>query len=418
MSASAVPGRRRRAAVFILMTVSLVSVLAACSKAKVGAEGRLDPDGRVVLTRDDKPTTVADLRSLEPGDKIEVAEGSAKVELPGGDVLELRPRSVLVLARGPELRSGSMLVTTTADPRTVRAVGNQVDAQGIVRIDVTLAVRVVAYAGRASIRSGGRSLDVPALREASVPVIGVLPGTQAMAVDANDPWDRRLLGDVADKLADVESRARGFSGQVSASNAASPAYYRGLLPGLAGQPAFTQAEVDRLGRAAVESTEQTSTTRFRAGDVLFGAAVALEGRRGTFAERLAGAAAFRGEGAPWTLVALDQQVPSISGLIRLIDDAVNVAPLELAAPGAPQIAPAATEPLPARPTPTTRPAARTTSTTRPARQGAPTTTTTPPPQPQLEPPTGRPPLVQPLDPILDATVDPVASLLNDLLGNG
>ncbi|MEO5678679.1 MAG: hypothetical protein ABIS47_03325, partial [Acidimicrobiales bacterium] len=364
MSAAAL----RRLVTLLAVAAAVAALVPGCNRGKVGGEGRLDPAGRVVLTRDDQPTTVTRSRPLVTGDTVEVAEGTAKVTLPGGDVLELRSRSILVLARGPDLRSGSMLVTTSGPARTVRATGSQVDASGATRIDVSLALRVVAYGGRAVVRSGGRTLEVPALREASVPVVGVLRGPRPLAIDGNDAWDRRLFGDAADREADIESRARGFTGQVAPSNASSVSYYRDLLPGLAGETAFQKEQVERLGRAVVAPAEAVGASRFRAGDVLLGAAVALQGRRGTFAERLAGATGFRAEGASWALIALDQQVPSIDDLLRLVDGAVNVAPLELAAPGRP-VAPAVPEAPPARPVTAPRPTTPPTpSTTRPAQR--------------------------------------------------
>jgi len=411
----------RRLVVVIVVTAAVTALVPGCrGGAKVEGEGRLDPNGRVVLTRDDQPATVSSSRSLVTGDVVEVGDGTAKVTLPGGDMLELRPRSILAFNRGPELRSGNVLVTAAGARRTVRAAGSQVDALGATRIDVTLALRVVAYGGRAVVRSGGRTLEVPALREASVPVIGVLRGPRPLAIDRADPWDRRFLGDAAAKEPDLESRARGFTGQVASRNANSLFYYRSVLPGLSGEPAFRQADVDHLGRAAViDAVEPVSTERFRAGDVLLGAAIALQGRRGTFAERLAGATAFRSEGASWALVGLDQQVPSIDGLLRLVDGAVNVAPLELAAPGSWSSAPAVAEPAPARPTSTTvPPRAPSTTTTRPTRPAPVPTTTLPPPLPQQRAQQTPPPLVLPIDPLLDAVVDPIVKLLNDLLGTG
>ena len=409
----------RRLVAIVAVASTLVALATACSRGKVEGEGRLDPNGRVLLTRDDKVTTVAGSRSLATGDTVEVAEGTARITLPGGDVLELRPRTVLVLARGPELRRGNLLVTANGAPRTVRASGSQVDASGATRIDVTLTLRVVAYGGRAIVRSGGRTVEVPALREASVPVTGIVR-PRPLAIDGDDPWDQQLLGDVATKEPEVESRARGFSGQVAPSDAGSVAYYRSLLPGLNGEPAFQQADVDRLGRGTADAA-MAAGQRFRAGDVLLGSAIALQGRRGTFAERLAGAAAFRAEGASWSLVSLDQQVPSIDALLKLVDDAVNVAPLELAAPGPPVAAAVAAEPPPAAPAnpspsrPTATPTRPTTRTT----PSPPTSTAPPPPQaqpqPQPQPPTWdqqpRPAPLLPIDPL----IDPVVNLLDDLL---
>lgn len=404
--------RPRRTAVLAVAAL-ILALVPGCNRDKVEGEGRLEPEGRVLLTRDDKPTTVSRARTLVRGDAVEVADGSAKVTLPGGDVLELRPRSVLVLNDGPELRTGTVLVTATQAPRQIRAAGSQVDAVGATRLDVTQAVRVVSYAGRAVVRSGGRTLELEALRETLVPGVGVLREPGPLAIDRADPWDRRLLGDAVSREAALESLADGFTGQVAADDADSVGYYRGLLPDLARHQAFDQGAVTRLGLGTMSPTERARadpSRPSRAGDVLLGAAVALKGGRGTFDERLAGAATFRGQGASWSLVALDQQVPSFGDLTALVDGAVNDAPLELAARG-PQTPSAVPAPVPAPVT--TRPqASRSASTTRPRQ----TTTTAPQPQPQPQPQPSRPPIVLPVGPLLDTTVDPVADLLNDLLG--
>lgn len=401
----------RRLGTIVLVAMSVAVLLPGCRRAKVEGEGRLDPDGRVLLTRDDQQATVGRPRSLVTGDAVEVTQGTATITLPGGDVLELRPRTVVVLADGPDLRRGSVLVSADGAPRTVRAAGSQVDAAGRIRIDVALALRVVAYGGRAVLRSGGQSRDVPALREASVPVIGVLRGPRAMAIDRADPWDQRFLGDSAAKELELERLASGFTDNVSAANASSVAYYRTVLPTLKGESAFRQAEVDRLGRPALDAAQQAGTARFRAGDVLLGAAIALQGRQGSFATRLARVTDFRALGASWSLVCLDEGV-AIGDLQDVLDDAINAAPLELAAPASRTGSILAPEPLPAR--------ATTTTTTRPATARATgTTSTTRAPQQQTPPPTQpqpRPPIILPVDPLLDALVDPVVKLLNDLLG--
>ncbi len=406
-----------RRLVALLLVAGLAIVVIGCNRsAKVAGEGRLEPAGRVLLTGSgDKPVTVGRPRALKSGDTVEVVEGTAKVTLPAGPVLELQPRTVLHLSRGPELRNGDLLVTSPGPPATVRAAGSDVGVTGAARVTIAPALRVAAYQGAASVRSGGRALEVPALRMAEVSLIGLLPGRPSpLVLDRSDPWVGRFLREAADKEAALESRSRGFTTQVNPGESASAAFYSALLPGLPFPSEFQQAEVDRLGRSQPQAPA-------RAGEVLVGAAVALQGQRGTFSERVAGAAAFRAEGATWALVAVDQQVPSLDALLRLIDGAVNAAPLELAA--APAVAPAAlpSEPPPARATPTpnptpiptrgptTRAAPRTTTTTTPRRT---TTRVTPPAQPAPDPPGG----LLPLDPLLETTVEPVVELLTDLLG--
>ena len=404
---------RRLAAVVASSGVALL-LLGCKSDSRPVGEGRLDPASQVLLTdQGGRPITSIRGRPLQRGDSLEVFEGTARITLPDGQELELQPRSVVVLDGGPELRRGDLLVTsrTTGMPTTpVRAAGSEVTVSGAARITVAPSLRVVAYQGTTSLRSGGRQLDVPALRSADVSLPGLLPGRPSpMVIDRADPWVSRFLRDVVESESGLESRSRGFTSQVGAKDASSPEFYLGVLPGLGAEPTLPRDALERLGRAQ-------PNTPVRAGEVLVGSAIALQGRGGTISDRLTGAAAFRAEGATWALVAADQQVPSIDAVLRLVDGAVNVAPIELAAP-----APPPPSPSPAAPIAPVTPAGGQTTTTRP-----PTTSRTPvkpssvpPPQPRVTtpapaPPTAPPPAVQ-LDPLIDTTVDPIVDLLADLL---
>ncbi len=395
-------GLRRHRVAAAVGSSAVAALLVGCNPStQATGEGRLEPGSQVLLTtRGGQPVTSSKSRPLESGDSVEVFQGVAKVTLPDGQVLELQPRSVLVLDQGPELRSGDLLVTApsgSSPTSAIRAAGSQVRVSGAARITFAPSLRVVTYQGTSTLRSGARQIDVPALRSADVSLPGLLPGRPSpLTLNRSDPWVGRFLREALEGEAGLENRSRGFTSQVAATDASSPAFYSSLLPGLAAP--LQQGVVDRFGRAQ-------PGTPVRAGEVLIGLIVALQGQRGTFADGVSGAATFRAEGASWALVAVDQQVPSIDAVLRMVDDAVNVAPLELAAP-----APTAPPPTPPR-TPTTRPAnPRVTpappTTTRPAQ---PRTST-----PTQAPPTTAPPAV-PLDPLLDATLDPIVELLADLL---
>lgn len=402
-------GARRRRLATLVVSSGVAALLVGCSPStKPAGEGRLEPGSQVLhTTSGGRPVTSSGSRTLESGDSIEVFQGAAKVTLPDGQVLELQPQSVLVLDQGPELRRGDLLVTA-ANPGTtaIRAAGSEVRVSGAARITFAPSLRVVTYQGTSTLRSGAREIDVPALRSADVSLPGLLPGRPSpLTLDRADPWVGRFLREALDGEAGLESRSRGFTSQVAAKDASSPAYYSGLLTGLAAQSALQQDLVDRFGRIP-------PGTPVQAGEVLIGSIVALQGQRATFADRVAGAAAFRAEGASWALVAVDQQVPSIDAVLRMVDGAVNVAPLELAAPAPPPPPPSPPPPAPG-PAPTTRPA-------NPRSAPAPpTTSTTRPAQPRTSPPTQAPPTTAPpavrLDPLLDATLDPIVDLLTDLL---
>jgi len=405
-------GARRHRLAAVMVSSGVAALLLGCNpSSKATGEGRLEPGSQVLLTtRGGQPVTSSKSRPLQSGDSVEVFEGTAKVTLPDGQVLELQPGSVLVLDQGPDLRRGDLLVTAPSgsSPTTaIRAAGNQVRVSGAARITIAPSLRVVTYQGTSTLSSGARQIDVPALRTADVSLPGLLPGRPSpLTLDQADPWVGRFLREALDVEAGLESRSRGFTSQVAATDARSPAFYISLLPELAAQTALQQDLVDRFGRVQPD-------TPVRAGEVLIGSIVALQGQRATFADRLAGAAAFRAEGASWSLVAVDQQVPSIDAVLRMFDAAVNVAPLELAAPAPtvpPPTLPPPTLPVPAPTTrpanPRTAPAPNTTSTTRPAQPRAST--------PTQAPPTTAPPAVS-LDPLLDANLDPVVALLADLL---
>jgi len=401
-----VGARRHRLAAVVVSSGVAALVLGCNPSTKATGEGRLEPGSQVLLTtRGGQPMTSSKSRPLKSGDSVEVFQGTAKVILPDGQVLELQPRSVLVLDQGPDLRRGDLLVTApsgSSPTSAIRAAGSQVRVSGAARITFAPSLRVVTYQGTSNLRSGARQIDVPALRTADVSLPGLLPGRPSpLTLDRADPWVGRFLREALDGEAGLESRSRGFTSQVAATDASSPAFYSSVLPGLAAQAALQQDLVDRFGRVQPD-------TAVRAGEVLIGSIVALQGQRATFADRLAGAAAFRAEGASWALVAVDQQVPSIDAVLRMVDAAVNVAPLELAAP-----APTAPPPTLPRPAPTTQPA-------NPRTAPAPTTTsTTRPAQPRTSTPTQAPPTTAPpavsLDPLLDANLDPVVALLADLL---
>ena len=148
----------------------------------------------------------------------------------------------------------------------------------------------------------------PPCAQASIAAGGAVPDRPTpLAYDADDTWDRRFLSDAIELGNELEARSKGFSAQIDPADGRTVEFLLRLLPGLAAQPEFSPALFD-AGRAPGES--------------LVGAAIALEGNRGTFAERWAGVFGFRGEGAQWGLVALDQGV-SRAPLLAAVDAAIG-----------------------------------------------------------------------------------------------
>jgi hypothetical protein len=161
------------------------------------------------------------------------------------------------------------------------------------------------------VASAGRDLVVPALRQASVPAPGLVPAA-ATPLDyrADNPWDRRYLGDAIDLGDELQARSDGFTNQLQPGEGHTAGFYRQLLPALENEPAFTQAllQPDMLP-----------------GDTLIGAAITVEGKDGSFLDRWQSVFAFHDQGARWGLVALDQHVTR-DPLLSTVDDALGRRP--------------------------------------------------------------------------------------------
>ncbi len=369
--------------------------LAGCSDGPaIGSEGRFTSTAGATVTNARGARYEAGVaRTLRRGDIVTVADrGGAHIDLPGGASLDIGPRSVVAVDRGPDLRSGEVLMVAPTGVQRLRIGDATLDASnGAARARVDFGLVAETYTGSSILTSGARSLALPALRAVSVPAAGLVPAEpDPIDVRADDEWDRRFLADVIDQREPLEQRARGFRGQLG-STGRTVGLYRRLLPALEQEPDYQQVSVDRATDA---------------GEALLVASIAQLGRRGSFAERYSGALVFHGDGAPWALVAKDQGVPSLSALVASIDDAVNREANELA------LAQPTTAP--------TRPQA-TTSTTRPSRppRSGTTPSTRPPSGPSTTQPNGTtPPPTSPPPALLNTLVDPVVELVNRLVGGG
>ena len=77
----------------------------------------------------------------------------------------------------------------------------------------------------------------PALREVTVAADGTMvSGPVPLSYDADDPWDRRLLGEAIEVGNELEARSKGFSAQLGATDGRTVEFLLGLLPALGDQP--------------------------------------------------------------------------------------------------------------------------------------------------------------------------------------
>lgn len=382
-----------------LMAVVTVAALGAatlaCSSGRVGAdEARLDADGTVFVAHAGEPYSRVDGgRTLRRGDQVKVERGSARVVTAKGSTLELRPGTHLRMAGTPELVAGHLLVTA-AGVTDVTMGDARFRTQGVSHLARRLAMSVASYTGTATIRSVGRTLEVPALREATVPALGLLPAKPApLQYDEDDGWDRRFLSPAIEFGDQLAARSRGLEAQVPAGEGRTAGFYRTLLPSLEREVALD---------VLLDTTRPT-------GETLVGAAIASMGDApGNFATRWRSTFAFRDDGAHWGLVALDQQAMS-ARLSSALDEALGRSPTVFATTAGDRDLPV----TPAGPTP---PGA----TAPPVTPGptGPRPPDEPPPLVDLPDPLPDDPLPTGgiLDPVVDTVVDVVGGLLGALLG--
>ena len=394
-------------------SIAILVAGAACTGDGVGANEVsvvVDRGSRVLVgERGEGLVTAKGRRTLHVGAQVKVLAGSASVSLHDGTLLEVRKGSEIVVGNPVVLVAEDVLVTSAAKPVRVAAAGSHFTVAGVAQLSRDLAVSAATYRGSVTLRSAGRTLTIPALREAEAASLGVLPAEpDALDYDPADPWDRRFLGAAIDLGEELEAKSEGFTRSLAPGEGRTPGFYRILLPDLEKEAAFGE---QLLGRNR------------RPGDLLIGATIAVNGRQGSFADRWASVFDFRDKGAKWGLVALDQQVNDIQGVVSSVDAAIGrtsfaFAPLPL--PAVPVPVPATVPTTPAT-TPARAPAPTSPAPSSPTPAQAPRTPVAlPPPAPSLLPvPELLPPTEPPTTPtegILTPLLDTVTTTLDGLLG--
>lgn len=335
-------------------------------------QARLEVEGSVVVTKAEGGSeTVTGRTDLSFGDSVAVEQGTAVLELADGAVYELRgdgeTGSELVVGAPPVLTAGELLVRE-GFPAEVAVDAATLTAQGPLRVDADETV-ATAYGGRARVAGAGDVDELLGLRRL-VLVSGGAP--EPLSFDGSDPWDRRFLGEAIAFGEQLEALARGYTSDLPPGGGRTVGFFQSVMPALADEREFN---ADLLDPARPP------------GDTLVGAAIAVQGRVGTFRERWEEIFAFRDAGAAWGLVALDQGVSS-APVLETIELAIDTTSTTAV-------------PSPGTVDPGDRSSTSTTAPASPADGAGATTTTT----------TTTPPVPDPLDP----TVDPAEELLDGLL---
>jgi hypothetical protein len=296
----------------IVAVVVIASVMAGCTSRALGpGEARLTiSSGKAQVAAASKGWQPAHSdQRLHRDDRVRVLQGLAQVAFAGQRGLELREGSEVRILPQPELVRGDVLATAKETGLTVAA-GNA-DAsvrRGAAHVVRGLGATAAAYSGEVTVASAGRQLAIPALRQAAVPGPGFVPPNAApLDYRADNPWDRRFLGDAIELGDELQARSQGFTAQLAPDEGHTAGFYRQLMPALDKEPAFGQALV---------------SPDLSAGETLVGAAISVQSREGDFASRWGSVFAFRSEGARWGLVALDQHVTR-GPLLSEVDDALG-----------------------------------------------------------------------------------------------
>jgi hypothetical protein len=391
--------RCTRAGLAALAALALIPIAACSDDSPSPGEATLTVHGGAAsLVRDGGDrSTVTRKADVHTGDTITVTKGTATLALGDGNSVELRAGlgddadSKLRMAALPELEAGDALATSQ-DELALDIDGTKVRVSGgSARTSRATGVEVAAYDADVTLDSAGQERRIPALREMQVPALGHPPdAARPFEYDASDPWDRRFLGDAIDLGERLPALADGYSQNLPARSELTPAFFRGVLPGLTDEPEFTFNLLDP-GREA--------------GETLVGAAIADLGERGSFEARWRSVFEFRDAGAAWGLVALDQGVDR-GPLLGAITQAVEASPITVAGGG--------TSGGGRGPSSTTATTATTATTVPRGASGggggsSPTTSTT-------LPTPGEPDQPGLLDPLLDPVTDLLTGLINGLLG--
>lgn len=403
-----------------LLLVAIVGV--ACSKDSI-PEGaaRLTSSGRVLVTEPGgRPRSMAS-GTVKAGSMVAVTEGWARLAVAGGSSYELRPSTVFVVGRIPELASGQLLVEAPGGPVTVASAGSAVTVSGVARITRSLGVDAAVYRGQAVLQSAGREFPVPALRQAAIPALGIVPtAATPLRVDPDDAWDRRLLAEAIALADELEARSIAFGPNVRPDVPRDGSFFKDLLPGLGKEPGFSEILL---------------VAARPAGETLVGASIVTASTKGHFGDRWQAVFGFRSEGATWGLVAMDQGVGAPAAL-TMVDAAVGRTRVRFGAPaldtgGTPRTGPAGAgvAPVPGGPAapapPTPAPAAAippvTTPPTQPGSPGPSTPTTLPAVTvpPVMVPSAGQAPGSGPTTTtttVVPSLLQPVVDTLTGLLG--
>ncbi|HUR48341.1 MAG TPA: hypothetical protein VMY88_02280 [Acidimicrobiales bacterium] len=302
----------------LLLVAAVTVVITGCSSGGDDPTGKLTAEGQTEISVSGggwRPVTGT--VQLESGQEVRVIDGTATIGFGDDRQVSLRKGTQVRLTKAgdedrPTLLAGELLVEATNSALKVSAGDSDVEVDGgVARLSRGLTVVVGTYSGTSTVTSAGRQLAVPALRQANVPAVGLVPARPSpLSYKAGDPWDERYLGDAIQLGDELAARSRGFTAQRRPGEEVNAGFYRQLIPALSEQADF-DANFVGPNRAA--------------GETLVGLAITAEGTKGSFADRLQRVFGFHDEGAAWGVVALDHGVTRVR-ILSAVDQALGRGP--------------------------------------------------------------------------------------------
>jgi hypothetical protein len=397
----------RRLAILLCLAAGL---LAGCGHHLGAGQADLTVNGQAELTLAGGRIQAAPHRSvLHRGDRVRMVHGSATARLADGGTLDLRDGTTVRMDSSPFLETGDLLVVPAraSRPITVITDDSTTVARGPSRLSRAVALTAASYhAGLELDTPGAAGVAVQPLRQATIAARGVTPSGQLaspLTYNEGDAWDRRYLAEAMSLDHQLEAQSRGFT-----------ANQRGATTGQNLLVALYPELRNQTELAGLVGSSPAHDLLSQPGELLVGAGIALQATHGTFSDRWSQVFDFRGAGATWGLVAVDQGLTDSSKLTGAIEAALGLANLpfghQTAAPNGP-VAPVTGGGVALGPT---SPTTTTATTVPPSAPGHPSPSPSPPGPVPLPVPGPVPPILPIIPPVSTGTpVDPIINPLID-----
>jgi hypothetical protein len=236
--------------------------------------------------------------AIPEGARVRTGSSEARLKLREGQVWLGADAAARIFSQRIDLiRGEAMVVNSAGGMLSARWTDVVVSGHGVFRLTPGVDPRIGVYAGSAHVRRLAESLPVTALEQLSLSTRR-LPGSPApLGYEAQDPWDRGLLGQAIAFDEEVERIARGIDVKF-ARTAKPPEFYRAFKA------------VDDTTIPILKSTARTITPDGQFGpasDVLvtlFVAQAAAEVTGKPLPGAITQTATWRAEGARWGIIAM------------------------------------------------------------------------------------------------------------------